>query len=135
MSDKPTEFREQLLSVQSVTPTLRETYQKELDVLLHPPFTARRRVAGIVLLILFAAAAVALLRNFFVYRPGPMLFVGWATLTIAFGWVAFVIARSLWRSRIDTKTSFSVASVLTGASGMLTVVALMRGLSAANDPK
>src|SRR4051812_22838627 len=99
MSDKTSDFREQLLNVQGETPALRETYQKELDVLLHPPFTPWRRVTGVGLLIIFLAAVVALLRNFIVNRPGPLLFIGWTTLTIAFGWIAFVIARSLWRSK------------------------------------
>jgi uncharacterized membrane protein len=134
MPNEPDTFRDQLLSAQTTTPTLRAGYQKELDAMLHPPMTLRTAAPGIVLLAILLACIAGLVRNLVFHRPEPLVGASWGILAIAFAWAAVLIVRDLWRRKHSRKSTFSIAGVLTAAAGAITVVALIRGMNAPSDP-
>src|SRR5436305_1218737 len=105
---KGAEFRRQLLGMQAMTPAIRDAYQKEMDAMLHPPLTLRRKLPGIGLLIILLVCVVGLLRNLVFHPPERLIFVGWLVLTIVFAAAAFLIARSLWRAKFELKPYFSI---------------------------
>jgi cation transport ATPase len=133
MSQQP-EFRQRLLETQATTPALRDAYQKELEAMLRPPLKWQRRIPGIVLLLILIGCVIALARNIIVHRPGPLVLTAWVTLAGTFSFVAALMLRSLWQGKFEWKWYFSVASALYMAAAMITVITLMKGMSAPSDP-
>jgi len=134
MTDKNTELRNQLLKLEQMSPTVRQAYQQEIDAILHPPLTTRRKLPGIGLLVILLVCIAGLVRNLIFHRAEGLTLIGWIVLTIAFTTTAFVIMRSMWRGKFEWKPYFSIAHMLTFAAGTLTVVALVKGLSAPSNP-
>jgi len=135
MPNPSEEFRAQLLDVQTVSSALRESYQKRLDALIHPPLTRQSSILGTILLILLLGCSALIVRADVLHHVGPLMLVGHLTLAVAFLTASFYIVRDL-RKRKQSRTSVSsIAGILTVAAGILTVVALLLGLSHASDPK
>lgn len=134
MTDKSTEFREQLFSAQEMSPALRASYQEELDRMTNPKLTPRSAVVGSLLLILLLVCTAGIVRNMFVYDPGPLTLIGWGTMAATFAYVSFLIIRDLWPRKHSPKSVFSISHALTFAAGTLTVVVLLIGLQKPSDP-
>jgi hypothetical protein len=134
MPEKPIEFREQLLDAQEMTPALRDSYQKQLDAMLHPPLTWRSRSPGILLLVILVACIGGLVRNLIVLRPGVMVQIGWVTLLGVFAYSSMLIIRSLWIGKHVRKWGFSIAGAFYCAAGVLTAIAMLKGLNKPADP-
>jgi hypothetical protein len=134
MSDKPVDLVQRLINAEEISPALRRSYQAELDAMLAPPLTARKAVPGVFLLVVLVGGVAALTRNLIVVDAEPLVQAGWLALLVGFGGAAYLIARDLWLKKHSKKSLFAVTHLITGAAGMITVVALLRGMSAASDP-
>jgi hypothetical protein len=134
MIDKLTEFRDRLFESQEMSPAPRASYQDELDRMLNPKLTSRSAVVGSVLLVLLLVCTLGIVRNMFVYEPGPLTLLGWAVLAATFTYASFLIIRDLWLRKHSPKSAFSIAHALTFAAGTITVVALLIGLQKPSDP-
>jgi len=137
MTQKPdpsAEYLERLFDAEQISPTLRRSYQAELDAMLRPTLTPRKALLGTVLLIILLAFTAGLVRNMFVYEAKPLVLTAWTVLAVAFLCASFLIARDLWRRKHTPKAVFSIAQILTGAAGGITVLSLMLGLSQPGDP-
>jgi hypothetical protein len=135
MNDEANKLRERLLDSQSADAGLRESYERELQTLLNPELTLRTALPGIVLLVLLVGCAAGIIWASFFYRPAPLLLAGWSMLAVAFLAASYYIVRDLRRRTHSPKSAYSVAGILTMASGTLTVVALLLGLHNSSDPK
>ena len=137
MADKPdpsADYIHRLLDAEDISPTLRSSYQGELDAMLHPKLTPRKALPGTVLLLILLVCTAGIVRNMFVYDVKPLVLVAWAVLAAAFAAASYLIMRDLWRKKHSPKSAFSIAHILTGAAGTITVVALLLGLSKPADP-
>ncbi len=135
MSNPPDEFREQLLSIESISPRFRESYERDLEALVHPPLTKRAGVLGTVLAVGLLITVALIARADVHYHVRGLVLVGHIALAIGFLWAAVLILRDLHRRRHTRRSVFSIASLLTGTAGTVTVVVLMLGLRAPSDPK
>jgi uncharacterized membrane protein len=135
MPHPPDEFRQQLLDLQSISPTLRESYQRELDTMLHPRASARSRSLGMVLLVLLTACAVLILRAAFVYHVGGALLGSYLVLITAFVWAGVLLVREMPHRTQSHRSASSISRILTLAAGIVTVIALIMGLGHASEPK
>jgi hypothetical protein len=137
MADKPdssADYIQRLLDAEEISPTLRSSYQSELDAMLAPALTPRKAAGGVTLLVILLAGVVALLRNLLVVEAEPLARIGWLALLIGFGGAAYLISRDLWLKKHSRKSQFAITHLITGAAGMLTVVALLQGLGDPSDP-
>jgi len=134
MSDKPADLVQRLINAEEISPALQRSYQAELDALLAEPLTARKAAPGVFLLVVLAIGVVALIHNLLMVEAEPLVRVGWLTMLLGFGGASFVIARDLWLKKHSKKSLFKVTHMICGAAGMLTAVALLRGMGAAGDP-
>jgi hypothetical protein len=135
MNDEANKLRERLLDSQFMDPALDESFERELETLLNPQLTLRTALPGIVLLVLLVGCAAGIIWASFFYRPAPLLLAGWSMLAVAFLAASYYIVRDLCRRTHTRKSVYSIAGILTMASGTLTVVALLLGLHNASDPK
>jgi hypothetical protein len=137
MADKPkssADYIQRLLDAEEISPTLRSSYQSELNAMLAPALTPRKAAAGATLFAILLVGVVALLRNLLVVEAEPLVRVGWLALLVGFSGAAFLVARDLWLKKHTRKSQFAVTYLITGAAGMLTVVAMLRGMSEPADP-
>lgn len=134
MSDKPVDLVQRLINAEEISPALQRSYQAELDAMLTEPLTARKAAPGVFLLVVLAIGVIALVRNLLVIEAEPLVRVGWLSLLVGFGGGAYFIARDLWLKKHSKKSLFAVTHLICGAAGMLTVVAMLRGMGAAGDP-
>jgi hypothetical protein len=134
MSDKPVDLVQRLINAEEISPALRRSYQAELDAMLAEPLTPRKAAPGVFLLIILVIGVAALIRNLLFVNAKPLVQVGWLALLIGFGGAAYLIARDLWLKKHSKKSLFAVTHLICGAAGMLTVVAMLRGMGAASDP-
>ena len=135
MPDPSEEFRQRLLSAQEMSPDLRSAYQKEIETLLHPPLTMRSGALGIILLVELLVATALIVRADFVHHVRGLLLVGHVALAVGFLGASALIIRRLQARTYSQQSISSIASLLTGAAGIITVVALILGLRAQSDPK
>ena len=135
MSNEPSDFREKLFSAQDISPTLRAAYRKEVDSMTDPALTPRAAAMGVVLLLILVGCIAGIIRAMFIHHPGALFMTGWVALLIAFVIASVLIVRDLLRWKSSPRSVFSIAWVLTGAAGTITVVALIQGLGHASDPK
>jgi hypothetical protein len=134
MSDKSTDYLQRLFAADDVDPALRKSYQRELDAMLHPPLSPRGGAAGGVMFLLLAGCTVMLVRNLLVVDAEPLARVSWGVMAIAFGWVAWLIARDMWRRTHTAASQLNAAKVLTAAAGTITAASLLMGLSKSDEP-
>jgi hypothetical protein len=134
MTDKSSEFIEQLTHAENISPALRASYQAELDAMLHPKLTRRTILPGIGLLVLLVVGILALVHNILFVPASPIALSGWAILTAAFAYAAFLIIRDLREGTHSPKAAYSISKVIGGAAGILTVVALLMGAQKPADP-
>jgi len=135
MPTESDDFRQQLLNVEKVSPPLREAYRKEVDAMLHPPMSARSSAPGIALLVLLVTCTILIVRADLIYHVNSLLLVAHAVLAIAFVAASGFIVRDLRKWKHSHQSGSSVANLLTLAAGIVTVIALIRGLHAPGDPK
>jgi hypothetical protein len=134
MTDKSSEFIEQLTHADNISPALRASYQAELDAMLHPKHTRRTMLPGIGLLVVLVVGLLALAHNILFVPAGPIALTGWAILAAAFAYAAFLIIRDLREGTHSPKSVFSISKAIGGAAGMLTAVALTIGSQHPSDP-
>ncbi|MBA3485085.1 MAG: hypothetical protein H0T51_25090 [Pirellulales bacterium] len=137
MADKPdqsADYIQRLLDAEEISPTLRSSYQSELDAMLAPALTPRKAASGVTLLVILLVGVAALLHNLFVVEAEPLVTVGWLALLAGFGGAAFLVARDLWLKKHSKKSQFAVTYLICGAAGMLAVVTMLRGMSEPADP-
>ena len=135
MTNPAPEFREQLFNLQEVSPAMRDSYRKELDVMLRPPLKARSAFIGIVLLVLLLGCTVLIARADLVYHVRGLMLAGHLALAAAFVCASVFIMRDLRKLRHSQKSVASISGILTVAAGTLTVVALLIGLRSPSDPR
>jgi hypothetical protein len=133
-SDPSADYIQRLLDAEEISPTLRRSYQSELDAMLAPALTPRKAAAGMICFVILLVAAFALLRNLLVVEAEPLAKVGWLALLIGFGGAAFLFARDLWLKKHSKKSQFAISHLIAGAAGMLTVVTMLQGMSEPTDP-
>jgi hypothetical protein len=137
MANKPdpsADYIQRLLDAEEISPTLRRSYQSELDEMFAPALTPRKAAPGVALLIILLVGVAALLRNLFVVEAEPLVRVGWLALLIGFGGAAFLIARDLWLKKHSKKSLFAITHLISSAAGIITVVAVLSGMSEPADP-
>ena len=114
MTEPSTEFRNQLLNVERISPELREGYRRELDAMLHPPLTARSGAIGIVLLTLLVICIGLIVRADLVYRVQTWMLVAHIALAVGFAFAAMLILRDLRKWKHSPKNLSEAGAVLTG---------------------
>jgi hypothetical protein len=134
MNTESPDFLKNLLNSEQLSPAMRASYKAELDSMTNQPLTRSRAWTGVVLLVVFAVCAIAIVRNMFVYNPGPMILLSWGILAAAFAWVSVLIVRDLWRQKHSPKAASSIGQILMTSAATVTVVALLVGLNAPSDP-
>lgn len=135
MTNANKEFRQQLLDMQPLSPTLRAGYEDQLNLLINPPLTKRTAAVGITLAIFLLAMVVLIIRTDIVHQIRGLMLAGHAMLALGFLAASFLILRDLRRWKHSPRSVYSIAGILTWTAGALTVVALIMGLSAPSDPK
>ena len=135
MAAEPEDFRLQLLNVEKVSPLLRDAYRKEVDAMLHPPMSAKSSAPGIMLLVLLVTCTILIVRADLVHHVRSLLLVAHIALAVAFLGASGLIVRDLRKWKHSQQSTSSVANLLTLAAGIVTVIALIRGLRAPGDPK
>jgi hypothetical protein len=134
MPDKPEDFREQLFAAQQMNPALRETYRRELDAIIHETPSRRSRALAITLLMICLGIVAGEIRAMIVYPGGPSFYIAAFTMLLTCAAVAFWIVRDLFRAKVVRKSAYRVADLFYGASWILVVVQLLKGLGAPANP-
>jgi hypothetical protein len=130
-----TKFRQQLFEAEKMTPALRDAYRTELDAILYDTLTPRKRLPGILLLLILLVGAVGEVWTMVVHPGDARFYVSATTMLVVFAFGAAWIARDLWRGNSVRKSSYKFADMFYGAAGILTVVQLMHGMFAPADPR
>jgi hypothetical protein len=137
MPDKPdpsADYIRRLLDAEEISPALRGSYQNELNAMLAPALTPRKAAGGVTLLIILLVGVAALMRNLFVVEAELLVRIGWLALLVGFIGAAFLLSRDLWLKKHSKKSQFAITHLIAGAAGMITVVAMLRGMSEPADP-
>jgi hypothetical protein len=134
MNTQSNDFLQKLYNSEQLSPAMRASYQAELDAIVQPPMTRSRAWTGVALLVVLAVCTIALVRNMFVYDPEPLTLLGWGVLVVAFSWVSILIVRDLWRQKHSPKAGRSITHALMTSAAGITVVSLLIGLNAPNEP-
>ncbi len=137
MADKPNpsaDYIQRLLDAEEISPTLRRSYQSDLDAMLTPPLTPRKATSGVTLLVILLVGVAALLHNLFVVEADPLVRVGWLAFLISLSGAAFLVVRDLWLKKHSKKSQLAITYLITGAAGIFTVVAMWRGMWEPADP-
>jgi hypothetical protein len=134
MSNNPKSFREQLLESQPVTPALRNTYEKELDAILHEAPSRKNRILALVLLAITLAVVAGEVRVLLVHKGDFTFYVAAVTMLVVCAVVAAMIIRDLRKAKVPKKAAHQVSELFYGAASILTVTSLLHGLSAHNNP-
>jgi hypothetical protein len=135
MTDPTDEFRQKLLGVEQMSPSLREAYRKQIDAMLNPPLKPRAAVGGAAVAIVFIILASLVVREIFVRHVLGLMLIAHATLAGAMLWGAALIARDLLKRKRTPKAASSIAGAFYAASGLITVIAMLLGLAHASEPK
>jgi hypothetical protein len=134
MNDKSSEFIQRLTGAEELSPALRASYQAEMEAMKEPKLSARPALIGIAMAVGMIVCTVLLVRNMFIYDANALTLVSWATLAGAFGSVAYLIVRDLWRGKHSPKSVFSIGHILNFAAGAITAASLLMGLNKPGDP-
>ena len=103
--------------------------------MLHPAMTVRSALLGIVLLVILLVMVVLIIGTDWLHVVSPLMLVAHGAMVVAFLWASKLIIHDLRRRKHSRQSVLSIANLLTGAAGTLTVVALLLGMSAPGDPK
>jgi len=134
MTIDPADFRQKFLEDQPVNPSLRASYEQELQALLRPRLTPRMATTGIFLLVLLLAGAVGIGRNIAVGERDPLTLVGWLALAAAFCCASYLLLRDLWQRKHSPQSASAIAQAIHFGAATITIVALLRGLQNPSDP-
>jgi Kef-type K+ transport system membrane component KefB len=134
MNTPSSDFLKNLMNSEQLSPAMRASYKAELESITSQPMTPRRAWTGVVLLAVLVVCTIGILRNMFVYDPGPLILLAWGVLATSFSWVSFLIVRDLVRRKHSPKAAFSIGHILMTSAAVVTVVALLIGLNAPDDP-
>jgi Kef-type K+ transport system membrane component KefB len=134
MTDKSSKLIERLFESEKLNPVLKASYQDELSSMLEPKLTRRKAMPGIVLLVVLVACTIAIVRNMVVYDPEPLILLAWGVLVAAFSWVSYLIVRDLKRRKHSPKATMSIGHILMTSAAAITVITLLIGLNAPDDP-
>ncbi len=134
MSDKPVDLVQRLINAEEISPTLRRSYQAELDAMLAEPLTPRKAAPGVFLLVILTLGCAILVRNLLVVDAKPTVQAGWLALLVGFAAACYPIARDLWQKKHSKKSLIAVTTYITTAAVLLTAMAMIRGMSAASEP-
>jgi hypothetical protein len=134
MSNKPSDFRQQLLDAETMTPALRDEHQKALAAMLEYRLTPCGRLSLATLLLVMLAFTAAGARALLFFYRGPWLYGVWVAFTIACAASAAWIVGSLWRRRFLWRSYYPVADLFTVGAAVITVLVLTMGLGSSSDP-
>jgi uncharacterized membrane protein len=134
MNENSSKLIERLFNSEKLNPVLKASYQEELTGMLEPKLTRRKAIPGIALLIVLVVCTIGLVRNMFMYEPGPLTLVAWGVLAGAFSWVSFLIVRDLWLRKHSRKSALSITHVLMTSAAAVTTVTLLLGLNEPGNP-
>jgi hypothetical protein len=134
MTNEPKNLREQLLEAQTITPSLRAAYDKELDTILHEAPSRKNRFMAIVLLLIMLAVVVGEVRVLIVHKGDFSFYVGAGTMLIVCAVASVWLVRDLRKAKVAKKSAHQVSEMLYGAAGILTVASLIHGLGASGNP-
>lgn len=134
MSDKSVDLVQRMISAEEISPALRRSYQAALDAMLAEPLTPRKAAPGVFLLVLLTLGCAILVRNLLVVDAKPAVQAGWLALLVGFAAACIPIARDLWQKKHSKKLLIAVTTYIATAAGLLTGIAMFRGMSAASDP-
>jgi hypothetical protein len=134
MNDKSSQFIQRLTEAEELSPALRASYKAEMDSMTEPKLTMRPALIGTAMAVAMIVCTILLIRNMFIYDANVLTLVSWATLSAAFGSVAYLIVRDLWRGKHSPKSVFSISHIFNFAAGAMTVCSLLIGLSKPGDP-
>jgi hypothetical protein len=134
MPANPDEFRERLFNAQEIDPTLRERYRGELDTILHERPTRKSRFMAITLLVICLAVVAGEIRALIIHRGEVTFYVAAVTMLLTCGAVAAWIIRDLLLPKVPRASAYRVADLFYGASWILVVVQLLKGMHAPADP-
>jgi hypothetical protein len=125
---------QRLFESEELNPVLKESYQQELNSMLEPKLTTRTALPGTVLLVILLIGIAAIVRNLFVFEAEPHVIVLWLVMGGASIWVAYLILRDLVRKRHSPKSAYSISQAFFAAGGLMTVAALIAGMSEPANP-
>lgn len=135
MTDRSNQFREKLLNLQEISPSLRDAYREELHAMMRPRLTKRAATIGSVLLLLLLGCTALIVRADVVYHVRGFWLAGHIALAAGFVCASLYILRDLRSFRQSRNSIRAISGVLTAAAGTITVAALLIGLRAPADPK
>lgn len=81
-----------------------------------------------------SACIAGIVRNLFVVSANGLTIVSWVVMAGTFAWVSYLIVRDMARRRHSPKSVFSISQALFCAGGIITVAALIAGLSDPANP-
>src|SRR5882724_2825827 len=119
------EFRDQLLSAQEISPTLRDAYRKELDAMQQQPMTAKTALPGVALLVTLLVCAGLIARAILWHSPGGPLLGAYVVLAAGCLAASAFIVRDLLKRKHSQRSVSSVAGVLYGVAVTMTVLVLI----------
>jgi amino acid transporter len=135
MAEQPTDFREQLLDAQPISPALRDEYRKALADLRHHKLTPRTRLITWLMFLGCAVGGIICAVATWVHRANIDSLI---TLPVFTG---VSIAAAVWLGRVlragqyEHRASFTVIERLGGlASGVFVAVVLFRGMNHPAEP-
>jgi hypothetical protein len=97
--------------------------------------TKRTGLLGVVLAVGLLALVALILRADLLHHVRGLMLVGHVALAAGFLGASALIFRDLRKRKHSRGSVLSIASLLTGTAGTLTVVSLILGLRAPSDPK
>ena len=133
-SNRSPEFLDRLFEAERISPSLKSSYQSELEAAIHPKMTIRSAAPGVALLVILTGCIAAIIRAMIVHRPETPVMAAWTVFVVSFGWAAWLIVRDLWLQEHSRKSKQSVSNALMFSAAIGTVAALLVGLSDPGNP-
>ena len=135
MPNNSSDLRDQLLSAETMTPALRESYRQKLDGMLHPPMTWRSALPGVAMLVVLLPIPVLIARVEMRHYAGILTLSAHAVFAAACLFVCFLVLRDIRRRKHSRLSTLSAANALTAAAGLMTIASMLLGLRAPASPK
>ena len=133
-TDPPEDFRQRLVTSQTMSADLRNAYRDELDKLVNEKHTARSRVGAIIFLVICIAVVIGEIWAMLHYPHAATLYIGGTTMLLVCAAAAVWIVRDLLRGQSERRKSLKFAEMFYTAAAILTVASLMHGLAKSSDP-
>ena len=103
--------------------------------MLRPAMTVKSAAPGLILLAILVVFIPLLVRAAIFNAVSNLLRAGCVVLVLSFLLAAGYIVRDLLKRKHQPRSVSSIATILTGATGILTVIALLLGMRNSSDPK